>query len=100
MTTFKFHEQFTLDNLRKFPKGWILRTDLPNYAEQSSITEPKFNLVDKIIFVDPGIWGDDALKSQYWKGNTYHPSLSQMSVNHVKKNTIFIGKIILKKEYI
>ena len=97
MTKFRFHEAFSPDNIKKFPKGWILRTELPNFTDQSSTSDSRSILIDKIIFVDPAIWGEQVLNSQYWKGNTYHPSLSKMTVKYVKKNIIFIGKIVKKQ---
>ena len=97
MKRFKFHERFTTMDIEKFPNGWILRTDLPKYSDPSVSPVSYSNLINNIIFVDPGIWGDDELKREYWKQNTYHPSLSKMNLDHVKKNVIFIGKIIKKK---
>ena len=55
------------------------------------------NLIGKLIFVDPGTWGDDVLRSEYWKEKTYHPSLSKMKIRDVEKNIVFVGKIIKKK---
>ena len=97
MKRFKFHERFTTMDIEKFPNGWILRTDLPKYSDPSVSPVSYSNLINNIIFVDPGIWGDDELEREYWKQNTYHPSLSKMNLDHVKKNVIFIGKIIKKK---
>ena len=96
MKRFKFHERFTRMDIEKFPNGWILRTDLPKYSDPSLSPVSYSNLINSIIFVDPGIWGDDELEREYWKQNTYHPSLSKMNLDHVKKNVIFIGKIIKK----
>ena len=97
MTKFRFHEAFSPDNIKKFPKGWILRTELPKFTDQSSTSDSRSFLIDKIIFIDPAIWGEQVLNSQYWKGNTYHPSLSKMTAKYVKKNVIFIGKIVKKQ---
>ena len=97
MKNFKFHGKFSNTDIQRFPNGWILRNDLVNCVKQSVVPGHQSNLIGKLIFVDPGIWGDDALRSEYWKEKTYHPSLSKMKICDVKKNVVFIGKIIKKK---
>ena len=65
--------------------------------KQSVVPGHQSNLICKLIFVSPSIWGDDALRSEYWKEKTYHPSLSKTKICDVKKNVVFIGKIIKNK---
>ena len=63
MKKFKFHETFSTE-VQRFPNGWILRNDLAKSVEQSTVPGYQSNLIGKLIFVDPSIWGDDALRSE------------------------------------
>ena len=97
MKKFKFHEKFSSSDVQRYPNGWILRNDLGKYRDQLLAPGRESNLIGKLIFVDPGTWGDDVLRSEYWKEKTYHPSLSKMKIHDVEKNIVFVGKIIKKK---
>ena len=37
------------------------------------------------------------LKSEYWKDETYHPSLFKFNKNTIKDKILLIGKVIKKK---
>lgn len=97
MKRFKFHERFSTMDIEKFPNGWILRTDLKKYSDPLLAPVSYTNLINSIIFVDPGIWGDNWLTDEYWKRTSYHPSLRKMTKDYIKENVIFVGKIIKKK---
>ena len=75
-------------DIEKFPNGWILRTDLPKYSDPLLAPVSYTNLINSIIFVDPGIWGDNWLTDEYWKRTSYHPSLRKMTKDYIKENVI------------
>ena len=56
------------------------------------------DLSKQIIFIKPHIWGESVLKTEYWKDNTYHPSLLKFDKNTMKNEILFIGKIIKKNK--
>ena len=65
MKNFKFHGKFSNTDIQRFPNGWILRNDLAKCVKQSVVPGHQSNLIGKLIFVDPGIWGDvNKIKTQ------------------------------------
>ena len=67
MKNFKFHGKLSNTYIQRFPNGWILRNDFANCLKQTVVPGHQSHLIGKLIFVDPGNWGDDALRSEYWK---------------------------------
>ena len=55
------------------------------------------NLAKQIISIKPDIWDKPVLKSEYWKDETYHPSIFKFDRNTVKNNILLIRKVIKKK---
>ena len=87
-------ESFLIQTSKDFPMAGYYEINLAKCVKQSVVPIHQSNLIGKLILVDPSIWGDNALRSEYWKEKTYHPSLSKMKICDVKKNVVFIGKII------
>ena len=72
---FKYNRYFTKDDIEKFPQGWIYHEDQHKYIRGNLINKSLIDLTKQIIFIKPDIWGKAILKLEYWKDETYHPSL-------------------------
>ena len=95
---FKCNQYFTKDDIKKFPQGWIYHEDQHKYITGNLINKNLIDLTKKIIFIKPDIWGDAMMKSEYWKDDTYHPSLFKFNKNTVKDKILLIGKVIKKNK--
>ena len=94
---FKYNRYFTKDDIKKIPQGWKYHGDQHKYITGNLINKNLINLTKQIIFIKPDIWGDAILKSNYWKDETYHPSLFKFNKNIIKDKILLIGKVIKKR---
>ena len=94
---FKYNRYFTKDDKKK-PQGWIYHEDQHKYITGNLINKNLINLTKQIIFIKPDIWVDAILKFEYWKDDTYHPSLFKFNKNTIKDEILLIGKVIKKKK--
>ena len=97
-TKFKYNRYFTKDDVNQFPQGWIYHKDLHKYMTGNLINKSLIDLTKQIIFIKPDIWGEAILKSEYWKDETYHPSLFKFDKNTIKNKILLIGKVIKEKK--
>ena len=48
--------------------------------------------------IPPNIWRNDELDNEYWKNDTYHPSLKDKDVHTMETDAILIGKVMKGKK--
>ena len=92
---FRFLRCFTKKDIERFPNGWVTKSEVTKHVLQDlSSNDDDDDLIDKIILIQPNIWGQDILKNEYWKANTYHPSLTNKDVHTMDTEIFLIGKVI------
>ena len=98
MTTkkkFRFLKCFSKNEKVRFPTGWIAKSEITKHVLQDLSSNDNDNTLNgKIIFIKPNIWGEDILKNEYWKADTYHPTLRNKDVRTMNTEIFLIGKVI------
>ena len=96
MTTkkkFPFLKCFSKNDIATFPNGWIAESKVTKHVLQGISSDDDDDLVGKIIFIKPNIWGQETLKNEYWKADTYHPTLKIKDVRTMDTEIFLVGKI-------
>ena len=92
---FRFLRCFTKKDIERFPNGWVTKSEVTKHVlEDLSSNDDDDDLIDKIILIQPNIWGQHILKNEYWKADTYHPSLTNKDVHTMDTEIFLIGKVI------
>ena len=97
MTTkkkFPFLKCFSKNDIATFPNGWIAESKVTKHVLQGISSDDDDDLVGKIIFIKPNIWGQETLKNEYWKADTYHPTLKNKDVRTMDTEIFLVGKIV------
>ena len=79
---FRFLKCFSKNDKARFPKGWITKSEVTKNILQDISSDNDDDLINKIILIKPNIWGKEILKNEYWKADTYHPTL-RLSLIHI-----------------
>ena len=99
---FPFLKCFSTNDIARFPNGWIAESEITRHVVRCISSDGDDDLVGKIILIKPNIWGQETLKNEYWKADTYHPSLKNKDVHTMNTEIFLVGKvvkeIIIKKE--
>ena len=97
-TKFQFHKYFNKFDVEKFPNGWVTKSEITKLVLQDIASNDDDKLINKILLIPPNIWGNDELDNEYWKNETYHPSLKDKDVRTMETDVILIGKVIKGKK--
>lgn len=84
----------------RFPTGWIYKSDRSKF-EKMYEGDKSTDHVGKLVLIPPDFWGwfDTKKKcTEYWKVETYHESLHDMTRDQMKNDILLVGKIIRKEE--
>jgi len=91
---FSFLKCFSKKDVTSFPNGWITKSEVTKHVLREISTDDDDDLINKIILVRPNIWGQDVLENEYWKADTYHPTLINKDVHTMDTEIFLIGKVI------
>ena len=99
---FAFLKCFSTNDIARFPNGWIAESEVRKHVLRCISSDNDDDLIGKIILIKPNIWGQETLKNEYWKADTYHPSLKNKDVRTMDTEIFLVGKVvketIIKKE--
>ena len=87
-------EKILQDELDSAKKEKAKKVEKEVSSSDDDSSDDDDDLVGKIICIKPNIWGQETLKNEYWKADTYHPTLTNKDVHTMDTEIFLIRKVI------